>query len=449
MSTLRVEFPATDSQWSFFDAREKYVLGSGGYGSGKSEILTYSCLGQCIANPGMFGMVVADTYGRLARDFLPKFKARLDKYKIKHRKIKPIIDGVRVKGWEIGPGWLNHTLLFASAQQPQSLKGPNLSHIHVEEATTIRDTLPGLEEPVFNVMMSRLRAVRADGMIGSNILRASGTPESLKNWTMRAGLFWRPPVDRAAHDQWRREFRVVRMSTRETEAMGFVPKGLVASMMAVMTPSQIEEKIDGMPKAGAAGAAYPEFIYTRNVRPCAYDALLGEIIVGLDFNVNPMTATLMQWNRGVLQIFGEIKLPHSTTQKCADEIIRRAVAMHVPLKMIRVYPDASGRARRTTGESDFDVLRAAGLKRIIYPKQGNPYVSERLNSVNAALYHERLVVDPSCVETIADFEQTAVDDYGELIKTDPERTHLTDGVGYVVTNLMPIRGGRAGLAKAA
>lgn len=447
MSTASIRYAATDKQEEFLYSTEPYVLGSGGYAGGKSSILAISAAHHSILNPGLDGMLVADTYGRLYRDFLPKLAKVFDDSGIEYESIKAVVGGKKVPGWMVGPDWLNHRLLFCSAKNPTSLKGPTASHIHVEEATTLPATIPGLDEPTFNILQSRLRAT-AITFTPSNVIRASGTPESLKNWTMQPGMFWRPPTQREKLEAWKAKFRVITMSTWDSERAGFLPAGFTQSLIDVMTPEQVSEKIDGVPKAGASGRAYREFIYERNVTTVKFDRFLGEVIIGLDFNVNPMTCTLMQWNRGVLQIFGEIFLPHSGTAPMAHKIIERMGQLRVPLENVVVYPDASGRSRRTSGPSDFKVLRAAGLRRLVYPKEGNPPVSTRLNTVNASLYHRTLIMDHSCVGTIEDFEQTAVTDEGDLVKA-AGRTHFTDGVGYVVVRRQPIWAGMGGLALAA
>lgn len=448
MSVATIRYAATDAQENFLYSSEPYVLGSGGYASGKSSILAVSCAKTAVENPGLFGMVLAETFGRLARDFIPKLTKVLSDSGIEFVSI-PKVPGLdaKVPGLLVGPGWLDHTLLFCSAKNPNSVKGPTVSHIHVEEATLLPPQIPGLDEPTFNVLASRLRATAPDFQ-PSNVIRASGTPESLKNWTMQAGMFWRPPTSLPMHQTWQREFRVVTMSTWDTERAGFLPLGFTQKMVNVMTPDQVSEKIFGIPKAGAVGQAYPEFLYARNVQRVEFNRFLGDVIVGLDFNVNPMCAALMQENRGRLQIFDEISLPHSTTRLMAKELRRRMDALKVPLERVRLYPDASGASRHPASDSSsFGVLREEGLRRIIAPK-ANGLVSNRLECVNASLYHGRLIVDPKCIGVIEDFEQTARDDHGDLIKA-PGRTHMTDAIGYPVVRLHPIRAQKGGLTRAA
>lgn len=457
MRDYTVDYQATEKQEEFLHAEKQCVLGSGGYGGGKSEILAISTVKYSLLNPGLSGMVVADTFGRLERDFLPKVERVLQRSGIDYidlgskaaRELTGEKGGgtAKVKGWLIAPGDYNHKLLFGSLNEPKSLKGPTLSHIHGEEMTTFRGDIKGAEEPTFNVLHSRLRAMRPDGGPASNVLRGTGTPESIANWTMRPGMFWRPPVLHSQRDAWARDFGIVTMSTWDSERAGFLPAGFTQSMIDKMTPDQVAEKIDGIPKAGGAGRAYPEFLYERNVAPVQFDRFLGDVLVGLDFNVNPMTCTLMQNNRGILQVFAEIWLPHSNTEKMARAILDWGVKNKVPPHHFRVFPDATGRSRRTSGPSDHKVLRNAGLRRLTFPKESNPPVSTRLNTVNAALYHRRAIFDPSLVHTIEDFEQTAKTDEGDLVKG-PNRTHCTDGFGYVAIHEVPLRADTGGLLAA-
>lgn len=434
----RIPFAATDPQWDFLEATEPNVHGAGGYGAGKSVLLRYSIYQQSLANPGLTGMLVADTFGRLYRDVTPKLKELFESAGIEVVPI-PKEGGTRVPGWIVGPGVIDHKLLFGSAKQPNTLKGPNAACIHVEEATTLPRFVPGLDEPLFNVLQSRLRTT------GTNVFRSTGTPESLRNWTMDPGLFYRPPVDLAARDRWSREFRVIVMPTTSNLHL---PPEYVGRLAAVMTPAQIKEKIDGIPAAGGKGQAYCDFDYRRNVHTVHYSPFRGDIIVGLDFNVGLMTATLSQEHQGRLLVFDEIKIPHSNTKEIALEIRRRVQALHASLSNVRVYPDASGKSRHSVGVTDFQILRAHGLVRLVYPKK-NGSVHDRLNCVNAALFHRRLIVSPKCEGLIQDFEQVAIDDHGEIVKTRMELTHLSDGVGYVIVRRMPLRADRGGILMAA
>lgn len=72
-----------------------------------------------------------------------------------------------------------------------------------------------------------------------------------------------------------------------------------------------------------SGRVYYAFDRRLNVKPCPYDAALA-LHIGMDFNVNPMSATVWQERAdGELWQVDEIVIPTSNTDEMADEIATR------------------------------------------------------------------------------------------------------------------------------
>jgi hypothetical protein len=79
----------------------------------------------------------------------------------------------------------------------------------------------------------------------------------------------------------------------------------------------------------------------------------------------------------------------------------------------------------------------------------NPPVKDRINCVNAKLRNQvgqyRLLVDRDCQHLIQDLEQVCwkADPYGNplvaLDKSNPQRTHVSDALGYLVAREFPMR----------
>ena len=118
-----------------------------------------------------------------------------------------------------------------------------------------------------------------------------------------------------------------------------------------------------------------------------------------------------------------------------------------------VYGDATGGAQGTAKVrgSDWDLV-----KQHLYPvfgdrlhfkvKKANPRERQRINAVNSRLLSVKGIthfqVDAKhCPNIIRDFEGTQIleGSAGEIDKkTDPERSHITDGIGYYVHHEYPI-----------
>jgi len=161
-----------------------------------------------------------------------------------------------------------------------------------------------------------------------------------------------------------------------------------------------------------------------------------ELLIGMDFNINPMCAVVAVKAADQVHIIDEIQLPNSNTDEMAREILRR-----YPKHTIRVFPDPSGRARKTSagGGTDFTILQRAGF-RVTAPRKA-PAVRDRVNEVQAALRNSkgdaRLFINPRCSEVIKGLEGQTWDG------NEPDKSggldHMNDALGYLIHSIMPIK----------
>lgn len=188
-----------------------------------------------------------------------------------------------------------------------------------------------------------------------------------------------------------------------------------------------------------ANRVYSNFDRKRDVRRdvVSLDAA-SELYVGLDFNVDPMSACVGVKVADQLHIIDEILLPNSNTQEMAQEIRAR-----YPKHRIRAYPDPAGRARKTSaagGVTDFTILEQAGFI-VIAPKK-HPAVADRINEVQALLCNakgdRRMVIHPKCEELIKGLDGMTY----KAGTSQPDKTlgldHITDALGYLVHSEFPI-----------
>src|SRR5712691_5273090 len=104
------------------------------------------------------------------------------------------------------------------------------------------------------------------------------------------------------------------------------------------------------------------------------------LLIGMDFNITPMTAVIAQQVGDQCQIIDEIVLTNSNTPEMMREVNRR-----YPGRQGAVHPDPSGVARKTSapvGQTDFTIIEEAGWP--IYRIPTYPQV-DRINTVNAML----------------------------------------------------------------
>src|SRR3990167_348434 len=106
-----------------------------------------------------------------------------------------------------------------------------------------------------------------------------------------------------------------------------------------------------------------------------------EILVGQDFNVNPMASVVAVRVADECHVLDALEIPVSNTEEVADELRRR-----YPGRKIVVCPDPSGTARKTSapvGQTDFTILRRAGFE--VRAPHAAPLVVDRVNNTQAML----------------------------------------------------------------
>lgn len=197
-------------------------------------------------------------------------------------------------------------------------------------------------------------------------------------------------------------------------------------MLSKMPEKERDRFLNGMFTDEDDGAAYYAFDRERHVKPCKKQP--GTIFISMDFNVNPMTASIGQFINETFYIFDEVFLENSDTYKMVAELKRRNYYG-------TVIPDSTGKNRKTSGRSDFQILEEAGYK---IPYVRNPFVVDRVNNVNRLFTADRIIIDPKCKKLIGDFEKVSWKDNKLDQKTDPMLTHSSDNAGYLFWHIEPI-----------
>lgn len=172
------------------------------------------------------------------------------------------------------------------------------------------------------------------------------------------------------------------------------------------------------------------------------------ILVGLDFNLSPMAWTLGQQAGERTHWFDEIYLKKSHTQEAALELIARIKKLP-PVKsetQVILIGDATGKAgqRAAAGKSDYaileELLTSAGIRFENRTPEANPSVRDRVNVVNSRLKDAtgqvHLTLNPrTCPNLKRDLQRVGWKAGGSFTldqTTNPELTHASDGVGYVL-----------------
>lgn len=176
------------------------------------------------------------------------------------------------------------------------------------------------------------------------------------------------------------------------------------------------------------GLAYYSFNRDLNVKEIDKTLHVGQVRIGMDFNVQPMTAVVAYYVNNVFYIVDEAFLENSDTQKMTIHLIKKK-------QIGTIYPDSTGRNRKTSGKSDFIILEESGF--VVHPTR-NPFVTDRVNNINRLLAEGRIIIDPKCKKLINDLEKVSWKNEDLDQKTDKMLTHISDALGYLCWALDPM-----------
>lgn len=165
------------------------------------------------------------------------------------------------------------------------------------------------------------------------------------------------------------------------------------------------------------------------------------IWVGVDFNIDPMSAAIVQpQTNGDLWIVDEIFLHNSNTQELCEELEKRYWRY---MSQITIYPDPAGAARQhARGESDLEIFRQKGFARIKFRRK-HPLIADRVNSVNRQILdaagNMHLFVNPGCTNVVQSLEQTLYKAGSRDIDKAASMEHITDALGYCIELERPVK----------
>lgn len=177
------------------------------------------------------------------------------------------------------------------------------------------------------------------------------------------------------------------------------------------------------------GRTYYAFDVNANVHELNHDPY-GSFLIGMDFNIGRMSAVICQIVNDEVWVVDEVFLTetNSDTFRMRDELIKRGY------KGCSIYPDHTGKNRKTSGKSDFKILRDY----FNIETTRNPYVKDRVNNVNLMLMENRIKISKKCVNLINDLEKVVWKGNDLDQDSDKYLTHLSDSLGYLCWALYPL-----------
>ena len=185
-----------------------------------------------------------------------------------------------------------------------------------------------------------------------------------------------------------------------------------------------------------AGLIYYNFDRNKNIIN-NYDFTGDTIHIGMDFNIDPMCATIGQIKDNNVYIFDEIQIWSSNTNEMVEEIKRRYKQKTI------IYPDPSARQRKTSagGFTDIAILKNAGFE--VRSRSAHPLVRDRINAVNTKLKNANgmssLFIVNSCRNLIKSVERQVYKENTHVPDKESGYDHFNDALGYFIEYVYPLR----------
>lgn len=383
-------------QWKSVHSKAQHVLLLGGIGSGKSFALVCFMMKMYKEYPKSLGLITANTYGQLKKATLAAVFKNLTEWGISFQ-YNQMSSLLTIEGTK--------RFLCLSAENYDAHRG-------IEVGEWLADEAAYYSKEAYDVFAGRLRDKR--GSLQSLFV---SSPNGF-NWLY--DLFIKEGSNNPMYET----------ISATTENNPHLPRGYIEHLKSTYSESQIEQELMGKFVNISSGKTYYAFDREKNV--CDNVSLArGTVFIGMDFNVGFMCSVVLQFLNDKLYIYDEVTLRDSDTYQMANELRKRGYGGAT------VIPDSTAANRKTSGQSDFEILRQAGFT---IKSTRNPFVMDRVNCVNKLLRDEEIIISSKCKVLIADLEQVVwkgnkLDQSGQS----KDLTHISDALGYAANMLKPLR----------
>jgi hypothetical protein len=398
-----VDVLLTAPQHDFVSAEEQFPAMVAGFGAGKTQAGVWRALTRKLAYPKQDVAYYLPTYDLVTRTGFPRFEEILGKIGLpfKSNKNEAVINIA-------GCG----AVIFRTMDTPARIVSFEVADSVVDEL----DTLPiDKARDVWNKVISRNRQKKPDGSL--NTVGVATTPEGF----------------RFVYERWKKSpapgYRLIKASTESNAAN--LPAGYIESLRATYPSNLLSAYLDGEFVNLSAGSVYPSF--NRGLNATLEQHWPGDALhVGMDFNVGKMAAVVFVQRNGQPRAVAEYT--DVTDTPAMIDLIKARHQGH----SILVYPDASGRSRKSVDASvsDLELLKRAGFKVCVNPS--NPAIKDRVLAMNAVILRRDLKVNlDRCPHLVEALEKQPYDKNGEPDKS-AGLDHIVDAAGYFVAYKYPI-----------
>lgn len=414
-----VSLKVTPPQSEFLNLDCKFPAFVAGFGTGKSEIMCTSALLDSLEG-GADSLIAMyePTYDLVRLILAPRMEEKLQDWGVRYRYNKSE-NIIYTSNGQMGD------FVLRTLDNPSRIVGYESFRAKIDELDTLKED---------NAREAWTKIIARNRQSPSTYMKNSSKPMNT------VSVFTTPEGFRFVYDKWKKNPRQgYGMVQASTMSNPFLPEDYVQTLRDSYPPQLIEAYLNGDFVNLTSGAVYTNFDRKRNHSSRVIDPK-DHLHIGMDFNVGKMSAIVHvedQNDKGerigtsVGELMGLLDTP----------AMIEAINSRYPGHRITVYPDASGNNRKTGNASETDISQ---LKKhfSVVNKAKNPFVKDRINSVQAALLNANgdvhyYVNTTLCPETTESLEQQVYNKQGEPDKSH-DNDHPNDALGYYVNARMPI-----------
>lgn len=388
-------------QHAFINSEKKFPAFVGGFGSGKTEALLLRLLKQKISSPGTNCAYYLPTYQLISDIAYPRIIEKLQLLGI-HYDLNKRYNVFKLQGFS--------NIIMRSLDKPERIIGYEVAESFVDEL----DTLP-IKKAAYcwQQIIARNRQKKTSG---HNTVSVATTPEGF----------------RFVYETWKKnpasdDYELTRGSTYSNARN--LPSDYIKNLEEALPTNRLSAYLEGHFVNLTSGLIYTEFDRNKHCVPTPSSSNI--LHIGMDFNVGKMAAVVHVVMDNKAYAIAEIVGIQDT-----PSMIERIKSTYAGNKIF-IYPDASGKSRKTVDASisDIQLLKRAGFK-VVAPK-ANPLVRDRILRFNVALKNDKYFISENCPELLLSLEQHTYRPDGTPEK-ESGLDHIVDAAGYFVHKNFPI-----------
>jgi Terminase large subunit, T4likevirus-type, N-terminal len=434
MKEINIGIGLSYPQFDFYHSTAKNTAVVAGFGSGKTEGSMFRKLDTMFDYPGSNMGYFAPTIPLIKDIFYPKISEELDRRKVRHR----ILDQ---KNIVMIPGY--GKIFCKTMDNPDNIVGFEILDAFIDELDILKEAKA---VKAYRKIKARCRQkIRCKkkqrkfwrkagykGKFKPSQMFVSTTPEGFK---ATYKLFKKKPIKGEKNSIYLKNSKLIQMSTYSN--LSNLPDDYISDLLETYPANLVNAYINGIFVNLVHMPVWCNFDRRYNV---SFESVQGNepLHIGIDFNVGRGCAVIYVMREGLPVAVDEIVNSYDTP--ATIKIIKE----RYPNNTITVYPDATGKSRKSVNATVSDLALLTDEGWIIKVRSKNPNIKDRISATNAmflnGLFERRLLVNVlRCPYFTECLEQQVYDNNGVPEKGEGKLDDIGDAGSYPIAFLYPIK----------